>query len=241
MMNFVLDTHTHSIASGHAYSTIQEMAKAASEKGLELLGISEHAPAMEGTCKEIYFRNLKVIPDTMYGVEMLFGIEANIMDYEGNTDVSTRTFECLDYGIASLHINCIKPGTIEENTNAYLHAMENPYINIIGHPDDSRFEIDYEKLVEKAKETNTLLEINNTSLSPETLRRNSKNNYYEMLTLCAKNQVPVILGSDAHISYDVGNFQYALTLLEEIDFPEKLIANLSVERYKTLLSRKTRP
>lgn len=240
-MNFVLDTHTHSIASGHAYSTIQEMAKAASEKGLELLGISEHAPAMEGTCKEIYFRNLKVIPDTMYGVEMLFGIEANIMDYEGNTDVSTRTFECLDYGIASLHINCIKPGTIEENTNAYLHAMENPYINIIGHPDDSRFEIDYEKLVEKAKETNTLLEINNTSLSPETLRRNSKNNYYEMLTLCAKNQVPVILGSDAHISYDVGNFQYALTLLEEIDFPEKLIANLSVERYKTLLSRKTRP
>lgn len=241
MMNFVLDTHTHTVASGHAYSTIQEMAKAASEKGLELLGISEHAPTMEGTCKEIYFRNLKVIPDTMYGVEMLFGIEANIMDYEGNTDVSTRTFECLDYGIASLHINCIKPGTIEENTNAYLHAMENPYINIIGHPDDSRFEIDYEKLVDKAKETNTLLEINNTSLSPETLRRNSKNNYYEMLTLCVKNQVPVIVNSDAHISYDVGNFQYAKSLLEEMDFPEKLIANLSVERYKSLLSRKIRP
>lgn len=240
-MKLVLDTHTHSIASGHAYSTIQEMAQTAKEKGLELLGISEHAPTMEGTCNEIYFRNLKVIPDKMYGVEMLFGIEANIIDYEGNTDVSTRTFECLDYGIASLHLNCIKPGTVEENTNAYVRAMENPYINIIGHPDDSRFEIDYEQLVEKAKETNTLLEINNTSLSPVTLRRNSRNNYYEMLALCAKKQVPVIVNSDAHISYDVGNFQYALTLIEEVDFPEKLIANLSVERYKSLLSRKPRP
>lgn len=240
-MKLVLDTHTHSIASGHAYSTIQEMAHAASEKELELLGISEHAPAMEGTCNDMYFRNVKSIPDTMYGVEMLFGIEANIMDYEGNTDVSTRTFECLDYGIASLHVNCIKPGSIEENTNAYLRAMENPYINIIGHPDDSRFEIDYQQLVEKAKETNTLLEINNTSLSPNTLRRNSKNNYYEMLALCAQNEVPIIVNSDAHISYDVGNFQYAIPLLEEMDFPEKLIANLSVERFKSLLSRRPRP
>lgn len=241
MMNLVLDTHTHSIASGHAYSTIQEMAQAASEKGLELLGISEHAPAMEGTCNEIYFRNLQVIPDKICGVEMLFGIEANIVDYEGNTDVSTRTFECLDYGIASLHINCIKPGTRQENTNAYLRVMENPYINIIGHPDDSRFEIDYQQLVEKAKETNTLLEVNNTSLSPDTLRRNCKNNYYEMLALCTKLKVPIIVNSDAHISFDVGNFQYALALLEDIDFPEKLIANLSVERYKSLLSRKPRP
>lgn len=240
-MNFVLDTHTHSIASGHAYSSIQEMAQSANERGLELLGISEHAPAMEGTCNEIYFRNLKVIPDKICGVEMLFGIEANIIDYLGNTDVSTRTFECVDYGIASLHLNCIKSGTIQENTNAYLHTMENPYINIIGHPDDSRFEVDYHQLVKKAKETNTFLEVNNTSLSPDTLRRNCKQNYYKMLDLCAVHEVPIIVNSDAHISFDVGNFQHALALLEELDFPEKLIANLSVERYKTLLSRKPRP
>jgi len=205
-MKLVLDTHTHSIASGHAYSTIQEMAHAASEKELELLGISEHAPAMEGTCNDMYFRNVKSIPDTMYGVEMLFGIEANIMDYEGNTDVSTRTFECLDYGIASLHINCIKPGSIEENTNAYLRAMENPYINIIGHPDDSRFEIDYQQLVEKAKETSTLLEINNTSLSPNTLRRNSKAIIMKCWHLCAQMKFPSLSTAMLIFHYDVGNF-----------------------------------
>ena len=51
-MKNVLDVHTHTLASGHAYNTIMEMAKAASEKGMELLGITEHAPAMPGTCSE---------------------------------------------------------------------------------------------------------------------------------------------------------------------------------------------
>lgn len=240
-MHFVLDTHTHSLASGHAYSTIQEMAVAASEKGLALLGISEHGPAMEGTCNEIYYRNLKVIPDTIHGVEMLFGTEANIIDFDGNVDISTRSFDCLDYGIASMHINCITPGSKEENTRACLCAMENPYINILGHPDDSRFELDYPEIVRYAKETSTLLEVNNSSLSPETFRYNTRNNYYEMLTLCAKHQVPIIVNSDAHISYDVGNFTYAMEVLEELHFPEELIANVSVDRYKNLLSRKPRP
>ena len=240
-MHFVLDTHTHTLASVHAYSTIQEMAVAASEKGLALLGISEHGPAMEGTCNEIYYRNLKVIPDTIHGVEMLFGTESNIIDFDGNVDISTRSFDCLDYGIASMHINCITPGSKEENTRACLCAMENPYINILGHPDDSRFELDYPEIVRYAKETSTLLEVNNSSLSPETFRYNTRNNYYEMLTLCAKHQVPIIVNSDAHISYDVGNFTYAMEVLEELHFPEELVANVSVDRYKNLLSRKLRP
>ena len=46
----VMDLHTHTVASGHAYCTLREMAKAASDKGLELLGITEHAPKMPGTC-----------------------------------------------------------------------------------------------------------------------------------------------------------------------------------------------
>ena len=44
---FLLDMHTHTLASGHAYGTIREMAQAAAENGLKLLGISEHAPGME--------------------------------------------------------------------------------------------------------------------------------------------------------------------------------------------------
>lgn len=76
-MNFVLDTHTHTVASGHAYCTIREMAKAASEKGLELLGITEHGPMMPGSCHEFYFSNIRVVDRELYGVEILFGVELN--------------------------------------------------------------------------------------------------------------------------------------------------------------------
>lgn len=240
-MNFVLDTHTHTIASGHAYSTIQEMVAGAKKKNLQLLGISEHAPAMPGSCKEIYFSNLKVIPKEIQGVELLFGVEANVTNYRGEIDITNETLSKLSYGIASLHAPCILSGTKQQNTAAYLHVMENPYINIIGHPDDNRYMIDYKELVRQAKKTGVLLEVNNTSLSPTSFRQNARENYIEMLSLCANEQVPIIINSDAHISYDVGNFSYAIPLLEEIDFPKELIANTSVEKFKQLINRKPRP
>lgn len=238
-MNFLLDTHTHTIASGHAYSTITEMVNAAKEKGLRLLGISEHAPAMPGSCKEIYFSNLNVFSDKIKDIQLLFGIETNVLDYKGNIDVSMKTLSGLNYGIASLHTPCITPGSRQENTSAYLHVMEHPYIHVIGHPDDSRYPVDYKALVKQAKETKVLLEVNNTSLSPNSFRANARENYKEMLSLCATENVPIIVNSDAHISFDVGNFEYAISLLKEIDFPTSLIANTSVETYLSLIKQKS--
>ena len=48
-MTYVMDMHTHTIASGHAYNTIYEMARWAASKGVALLGITDHGPRMEGT------------------------------------------------------------------------------------------------------------------------------------------------------------------------------------------------
>ena len=73
-MKIELDVHTHTIASGHAFSTLQEMAQAAADKGLKVLGITEHSPGIPGTCHPIYFRNLHVVPRRMYGVELLLGL-----------------------------------------------------------------------------------------------------------------------------------------------------------------------
>ena len=56
-MNYLLDSHTHTLASGHAYGTIREMAQGAAEKGLKLLGITEHSPSMQGTVEDIYYCN----------------------------------------------------------------------------------------------------------------------------------------------------------------------------------------
>ena len=83
-MKYVLDVHTHTIVSGHAYSTLLENAKYASEIGLQLLGSTEHGPSMPGAPHKWYFENLKILPRELFGVTMLYGCEANVIDYEGN-------------------------------------------------------------------------------------------------------------------------------------------------------------
>ena len=71
MNRIIADIHTHTIASGHAYGTIREMAQAAAEKGLDILGLTEHAPGIPGTVDPFYYMNLRVIPRTLYGVHIL--------------------------------------------------------------------------------------------------------------------------------------------------------------------------
>lgn len=83
----------------------------------------------------------------MYGTELLLGSEVNILDSKGNVDLEENIRKKLDIIIASLHIPCIKPGTREENTQAYIETMKKPYIDIIGHPDDGRYPVDYLALV----------------------------------------------------------------------------------------------
>lgn len=125
-MNDILDMHTHTIASGHAYNTIREMALAAKAKGLEILGIAEHAPNMPGTCHPFYFYNLEVIDRTAYGIELFLGAELNILDEHGTVDLPEELLERIDYCIASFHEMCCPPTTKEQNTRALINAMKNP-------------------------------------------------------------------------------------------------------------------
>ena len=236
-MKSVMDLHTHTLASGHAYNSRREMAKAASETGWEVLGITEHAPAMPGTCQAFYFQNLKVVPREMYGIRLLLGAELNIMDYEGTVDLEPRDLKRLDIAIASLHLPCIRPGTAEENTRAYLKVMENQYVNIIGHPDDGRFPVNYEALIEGAKKWNKIIEVNNNSLSPLSFRSNAEENNLEILKYCKENKEQVVITSDAHIDVRIGDFEYALQILEKADFPEELVLNRSMEALEPFLHK----
>lgn len=235
-MKIELDVHTHTIASGHAFSTLQEMVQAASEKGLKLLGITEHAPGIPGSCSPIYFRNLYVVPRRMYGVDLLLGAEINILDCEGNIDMDEFYLNLLDLRIAGIHSLCYAGGTPEENTHGMVQAIANPYIHIISHPGDGTAKLNFEPIVLAAKEHHTLLEINNSSLRPCRKKMNARDNNLEILRLCKRYEVPVILGSDAHISFDIATYDYALQLVGETEFPEELIMNTSVEKFKTYLN-----
>lgn len=241
-MHLQIDTHTHTIASGHAYSTISEMARAGMKKGLALLAITEHAPKMPGTCHTFYFRNLHVIKrhwrHWFQQIDLLLGAELNIIDYDGTIDLDERSLQCLDIAIASLHMPCIKSGTIEQNTNALIGAMKSPYVSIIGHPDDGRFPVDYEKLVKAAKQYHVLLELNNNSLNPHSFREHTKENDLILLDLCKQYEVPITLGSDAHIADDIARCDFSTPLLKSTNFPKELIVNLSIDQFRSFLKKK---
>ena len=114
--------------------------------------------------------------------------------------------------------------------------MKKPYVDIIGHPDDGRFPVDYEVLVQTAKETKTLLEINNSSLRPDGFRKNNQGNVLQMLELCKQYEVCVTTGSDAHIDVDAGNFSYIKEVLEFCKFPEELVVTTDFNKLKEFLN-----
>lgn len=236
-MKIIVDTHTHTLASGHAYSTIQEMALAAKERGMEAICFTEHAPTMPGSCSHFYFQNFRVLPRERWGMHTLFGVELNILNAKGEIDLPEPILSKMDLGIASIHMPCYKGNfTKEEMTEAVIRTMENPYVNIIGHPDDSRAPLDYEKVVMAAKRTGTLLEINNSSMRPGYFRQNAHENLQELLHYCKKYEVMVATGSDAHIDVDAGEFSNVYKILEENQFPEELVANTSFEKLKPFLN-----
>ena len=238
MKKYLLDMHTHTVASGHAYNTINEMAHAAARTGLELLGITEHSRTMPGTCHEFYFQNLKNACRRIEGVELCLGVELNIISYNGDVDMEQSLLREMDVVIASIHNNIgYTSGSEAENTNAIVEAIKNPLINIIGHPDDSRVPLNYEEIVAASGEYGTLLEINNSSLTPGSFRTDPEKNDIKILELCKQFQVPVIIGSDAHAEDKVGSHQYALKLIEQTGFPEELLLNYYPERLKQYINK----
>ncbi len=239
-MEFRLDSHTHTLASGHAYCTLLEMVRAAADRGLELICITDHAPGMELTTHKDYFLNFRVIDREIYGVRVMMGAELNVMDFDGTVDLSPKLLNNLDMAIASQHIWCMpQGGGPEENTAAMVRAMDNcPKICILGHPDDGRYPLDYPALVRAAGERGVLLEVNNTSLSPACSRVNSTANVTEMLKHCRREGVPVVVGSDAHFVSAVGGHQYAQALLDELDLPEELVLNREPAAFLAHLERR---
>ena len=229
MLHLTCDMHSHTIASGHAYGTIREMAQAAADVGLEMLGISEHAPGIPNTTGAFYYCNLKVIPREMFGVKMMFGSEINVMN-DGTLSLSQKDIDRLDYAIIGIHTVCYEDAGKEKNTDNLICGMKNRGVHFVSHPDDDHTPLDYERLVMAAKEYHVALEVNNSSFTKPQSRLNCVENYRTMLALCEQHRVPVIVNSDAHDPSWVGRFDDAVRLMDEIGFDEDLVLNTSEER-----------
>lgn len=236
-MKYVLDMHTHTVISGHAYTTLMENVKYASEIGLQLLGTTDHGPSMPGAPHHWYFGNFKVLPRELFGVTMLYGCEANIIDYEGNLDLPIDIQERIDIMIASIHEPVMEATeNADLNTTAFLKAMDNPNVHIIGHPGNPKFPIHEEDLVKKAKEKNILIEINNSSFVSS--RVGSSKTCSKIASLCKEHNVRIILNSDAHFCQRIGDFDAAVEVLKQVDMPEELIINRSKTEFLDFLRSK---
>lgn len=229
-MELLVDLHTHTLSSGHAYSTITENALAASRRGLKLLGMTDHGPSMPGAPHLYHFGNLSIIPEEIFGVKILPGVEANIVNHEGELDVPFNYLAQMKLVLVGLHVICYPGGTAEQNTQAYLKAMKNPYTDMMVHPGRPDFQLDLERIAYTSAQLNIPVEVNNSSLSTIEKREAARVNCSSFASYMAKYKGPVILGSDAHFWDRVGEFSDALDLIHEAGIPEHQILNTSPER-----------
>lgn len=233
-MNIIADTHTHTTASTHAYSSLQEMVHAASLRGLYAIGITDHGVSMPGAPGRWYFSNMRVIPRILEGILVLRGQETNVVDFDGNTDLEDECADKLDWIIASIHREAFLPSqpTIEGITNAWLNIAKNPRVHVVGHSGTEDYKYDYEAVIPEFGRQGKLVEMNEGSFLA---RPNSIPNCVEIMKLCKKHEVSIIVDSDSHFSAGVGCFVHSLELLKEIDFPEELVVNSSVARFQEYL------
>lgn len=257
MLHFACDTHTHTIFSRHAYSTVEENVRAAAEQRFELIGITDHFSPMihgvgpDGACMREFqeFINLRMWPREWYGVHVMHGCEADIVDLGGHlfgwnvpvtyhlsvpaespyVALQDQVFLQCDYVIASIHEHSWATGaTREQVTQMYLQVLERPKVLILGHPGRSGLDFDELAVAEAARDKGKLIEINEASLYG---RNHAHERCTEIARACARVGCMVSTASDAHISYDVARLDRSRALLEAIDFPESLVATRSAETF----------
>lgn len=237
-MKIPVDLHTHTVASGHAYSTISENALAAADKGIQLLGMTDHGPSMPGGPHIYHFSNLTVLPSELFGVRILHGAEANIIGDNGELDIPPQILAKLDLILVGLHPVCYPKGNAEQATEAYLKAMTNPYVDIMVHPGRPDFELDLERIAYTSVQTGVAVEINNSSLAPE--KTGAWDNCRRFAKFAAHYRGLISLGSDAHYVDRVGEFGYALELVAEAGISENQILNMSFQRTIDYLGQRRR-
>lgn len=225
-----LDIHIHSIASGHAFSTLHELVTTAINRSMKVIGISDHGPSMIGAPRESYFTMTRDINTFSKDIIVLFGCEANILDINGKIDLSVETVEQLNYVIAGLHkLTPYNYNDCLSNTKALIACMEKNRIFALVHPINGIFKIEIRPVVEAAKYHNIALEINDRELSH--CSSDTYKNYIKLVEQCVKYGVPMIVGSDSHTLKTVGVFSQIEKIKAALDLSSVYTYNEHIQDF----------
>ncbi|MBP6063108.1 MAG: phosphatase [Fusobacteriaceae bacterium] len=234
-MSYKIDLHVHTNINPHAFSTLEENLKAAKEKGMSTVAITNHGPALQDSPHWWGLANMCIIPEYIDGVRILKGVEVNILDEYANIDINQKIYKVMDIVIGGFHDipEYGETGDIDKNTKAIINLFKSQKIDIGVHLGNPQFPIRYDEVVKAAKECNIAIELNNTSLT--IARRGSAPNCLKIAELAKKEGCYISYGSDAHFSSYIGGFEEVEKLVEKVGYPEELIINSSEERLNNFL------
>ena len=239
MIKIEADLHVHSTFSGHAHSTIDELANEAKLKGLKMIALTDHGPALPGGTHFNYFNNLGVLPDRIHGVRVLKGIEANILN-DGSLDLDKRYFRHLNFIACGIHMNTGYTNiTKKEHTQATINAIKNPLVDMITHPASMSNRLELKEVVKAAKEYDVILEINASSHKANKGRGNRELTR-KLIKLSLENGNILAVNSDAHYRDMVGDLSTLEPIIGDGIISNNDIINSSTEKIIEFLSKKNK-
>ena len=184
------DLHTHSHWSADGKNTLEEMVEAAVARGYAYYAVTDHSHYLREGRMDAQAREIEALAERVAPLKLLRGVEVNIKA-DGTLDVPDEVLAERDWVVASIHTAFDR-----SPTERVLATMENPHVDVIGHLTGRKItrrepmEIDLERVVEKALETGTFLEINS---QPDRLDLRDVN-----ARLAGEAGVPIVISSDAH-------------------------------------------
>lgn len=220
-----VDLHIHSLFSFCGLHTFLELIEQAHKLNLKAMAITDHGPAVGGgRLNSVFFERLKCpYPDlTLYK-----GVELNLLDEPGKIDVPWKFMPFIDILLLGVHPN-LKPQKPKHYfTELLLAAMdENPFIDIISHPNDPQYPVDYDNLAKKAAQKGMALELNNSKIL---YKRSMVGDTLELILACKRANCRMAVNSDTHAIHELGHDEAVRPLLADAGFPDELIVNRNAD------------
>jgi putative hydrolase len=214
------DLHVHSIFSLCGIHTVLELLDHAKKLGMDGFAVTDHGQTLGGRLNNPFFERFKS-PDP--SVKVLKGVECNILDAGGKIDAPRSFMNFIDIILLGIHPNTPRGLTRDAYTDMLIAAIrKNPCIDIITHPNDPNYPVDYKRLAAEARDHGIALELNNSKIL---YARTDAQSAVDLVEACRDVGCRMAVNSDTHAIHELGDDTSVRPILAAANFPEELIVN----------------
>jgi putative hydrolase len=218
------DLHVHSLFSSCGLHTFLELIEHGRRIGLKAMAITDHGRAVGGHLTSVFFERFRPPFDD---IKIYKGIEHNVLNESGAIDVEWPIMPFVDILLLGVHPNLTSGRSKDYYTDMAIAALDkNPFIDILSHPNDPMYPLDYKVLAKKARETGLALELNNSKIL---YKRSTIEDALELIHACREAGCLMVVNSDTHALLELGRDEAVRPLLEKAKFPAELIVNRDLE------------